>query len=204
MFATWFGTRTPRPAQQNFWVRPQLERLEDRLPPSSMGMGSDDPVGDDHGGDDNREGPHEVEVRHINDFDDFDLEDNDTIPVVMNNLNVNHFFEMAGAPQNQLVQALVVSLGQALMTTPQATTQDAISLLTNEFQLAKDTGILVSSVLSGAGANQTVLQDIHNVQVAIQSNPLEATTAGQVAGVLAFDLALNATLSGQFGGQGHS
>jgi hypothetical protein len=168
-----------------------------------MGMGSDD-HGDDHGGDDNGGGPHEVEVRHINDFDDFDLEDNDTIPIVMNNLNVNHFFEMANSPQDQLVQALVVSLGQALMTTPQATTQDTISLLTNEFQLARDTGILVSSVLSGAGANQAVVQDIHNIQAAIQSNPLEATPAGQVAGVLAFDLALNASLSGQFGGPGHS
>jgi hypothetical protein len=168
-----------------------------------MGMGSDDHGGDDHGGNDNGGGPHDVEVRHINDFDDFDLEDNDTIPVVMNNLNVNHFFEMAQAPQNQLVQALVVSLGQALMTTPQATTQDAISLLTNEFQLARDTGLLVSSVLSGAGANPGVVQDIHNVQAAIQSNPLEATPAGQMAGVLAFDVALNASLSGQFGNQGH-
>src|SRR5262245_31253840 len=116
MFATWFGTRTPRPVQQNLWARPQLERLEDRLAPSSMSMGADDHGGDDHGGDNNEGGPHEVEVRHINDFDDFDLEDNDTIPVVMNNLNINHFFEMAGEPQDQLVQALVVSLGQALMT----------------------------------------------------------------------------------------
>jgi hypothetical protein len=63
--------------------------------------------------------------------------------------------------------------------------------------------MLVSSVLSGAATNPALVQDIHNLQTAIQRNPLETTTAGQVAGVLAFDLALNASLSNQLSGQGH-
>jgi hypothetical protein len=39
MLTKWFGTRTPRQPTRECFVRPELEALEDRLPPSGMGGG---------------------------------------------------------------------------------------------------------------------------------------------------------------------
>jgi len=212
MLSNWFGTRTPRPSQRDRYVRPKLEFLENRLAPSAMGMGPHD---DNGGGDDNGHGhgngndnDHEPpgHMRHINDHDDFDIDSNDSVHIVLNNVTINQFFFAAGQSQAQLQQGLVTSLIQAVQTTPGATIQDAFSLVTDEFRLAQDTGMLVTGIISGTGTQgqQALIQDIHSLQTAIQQNPLEASASGQVAGTLAFDLALQLSLSQVAGGQGHS
>ncbi|HEY7314539.1 MAG TPA: hypothetical protein VH643_34645 [Gemmataceae bacterium] len=203
MLTKWFSPRTPRPSVRPCHFRPQLEYLEGRLAPSSMGMGqgNDNDQGDDNGKDNNGGPPGHVNVHdndheniHINDRDDFDLEDNDAFGVVLNNLNVNQVFALMGTPQAQLTEILFSSLGQAVATTPGATVQNALTLVTNEVQLGQDTGMLLQGVLSGGSVDQSLVTTIHNLQSAIQSNPLEASAAGQVAGIVAFDIGLNATL----------
>jgi hypothetical protein len=41
MLTKWLGTRSPRSPECNCFFRPQLEALEDRLPPSGMNGGND-------------------------------------------------------------------------------------------------------------------------------------------------------------------
>ncbi len=207
MLRNWFGARVARSPERNRFFRPQLEYLEGRLAPSNMGMAPQD---DNGGGDDH--GRHE---RHINRFDDFDTNDDDSFHVVLDNVGVNAFFSVQGMATVQLTEALFTNLIQAVQTTPGATLQNAFSLVTDEFQLAQDTGTLISGILSGAGAQgqQSLLQDIHALQNAIQTNPLEASASGQVAGVLAFDVAFQSSLAhlqlqgsgqGQAGGQANA
>jgi hypothetical protein len=202
MLTKWFSARTPRPSVRSFNVRPELEYLEGRLAPSSMGMGngnSNDQGGDN--GNDNGGSPGQVKVHenehiniHINIHDNFDLNDDDALGIVMNNLNVNQVFGLIGTPQAQLTEILFASLGQAIATTPGATLQNALTLVTDEVQLGQDTGMLLQSVLSGGSVDQSLVTAIHNLQSSIQSNPLEASAAGQVAGIVAFDIGLHATL----------
>jgi len=172
------------------------------------------PHDDNGGGDDNHNGgepPGQMrhddnDHRHINSHDDFDTESNDSFHIVLNNVTINQFFSVAGQSQAQLQQGLIGSLIQAVQTTPGATIQDAFSLVTEEFQLAQDTGMLVTGIISGTGTQgqQALVQDIHNLQTAIQQNPLEASASGQVAGTLAFDMALQLSLSQVAGGQGQA
>ncbi len=201
MLRDWFGTRAPRSPERNRFFRPELEYLEGRLAPSNMGMAPQD---DNGGGDDH--GKHE---QHINRFDDYDTNDDDSFGIVLNNVGVNAFFSVQGMATVQLTEVLFTNLIQAVQTTPGATLQDALTLVTDEFQLAQDTGTLITGILSGAGTQgqQSLLQEIHSLQNAIQTNPLEASASGQVAGVLAFDLAFQSSLAHlqlQGGGQGQA
>jgi hypothetical protein len=205
MLTKWFSSRTPRPSAHSCNVRPQLEYLEGRLAPSSMGMGhgngNDNNQGDENGNDDNGRTPGRVNVHenehtniHINVHDNFNLDDDDATGIVLNNLNVNQTFGLIGTPQAQLTEILFASLGQAIATTPGATLQNALTLVNDEVQLGQDTGMLLQGVLSGGAVDQSQVTTIHNLQSSIQSNPLEASAAGQVAGIVAFDIGLNATL----------
>lgn len=203
MLRNWLRSRQPRSPQEENRFRPRLECLEGRLAPSALvmgpGHGHGDGGGDDNGGGDDRgrgEPPGQMrhdddnEQRFINQFDDFDEEDNDGFHVVMNNLQVNDFIFLAGLPTAQLQQVFGFTLNLAVQTNPTA----AVSLVTNEVSLAKDTAMLVTDVLTGVTPPQSLLTDIHNLQSAIQHNPLESTFVGQVTGALAFDLTLRASL----------
>jgi hypothetical protein len=199
MFDNWFRTRTPGSPERERFFRPRLECLEGRLAPSSMMMGGDDGHGHGHGdgGGDGGRTPGQMrnddndrEHEFINDFDDFDEEINEPVNIVMNNLQVNDFIFLAGLPTAQLQQVFGFTLNLAMQTNPTA----AVSLVTNEVSLAKDTAMLVTDVLAGMTPPQSLLTDIHNLQSAIQHNPLESTFVGQVTGALAFDLTLRASL----------
>ena len=214
MFTKWFGSRTPRSAERLVRFRPRLERLESRLAPSSFSPmngqndNDDDDNGgpsDDNGGGDDRNGNEPPgQQRYMNGFDNYDTNDDDARSIVFDNVGVNQFFRLSAVPQTQLTQAFVGVLDQVLMSNPQ-NTQNAISLVTNEIQLAQDTVSLLPSILSNSTPNQSLIQDIHNLQTAIQNNPLEATTAGQVLGAVSFDLGLNFSLaSSGFGAQGQA
>ena len=209
MLANWFGSRKSRSSDRGHFIRPKLEMLENRLAPSSMGMEFHD---DNGGGDDTHDGgqpPGQVghsdnDHQHINQNDDFNTEDDNAFQVVLDNANVNQFSSVAGLSQVQLQQGLITNLVQAVQTTPGATIQNAFMLMTDEFSLAQDTGLLVTGILTGMGTQgqQALVQEIHNLQSAIQQNPLEASVNGQVAGALAFDLGLQLSLSQIAGGQG--
>lgn len=204
MFANWFKTRSPRSRAQENRFRPQLEYLEGRLAPSALGFAHDKGGGNDEGGgNDQGGGPpgqgnnnhdnNHVNI-HINQHDNFNLDDDNAFGVALNNISVNQSLFAFGTPQAQLTELLFVSLGQAVVTTPGATVQDALTLVTQEFQLGQDTGMLLTGILSGGGTNAGLVQTIHNLQASIQTNPLEASAAGQLAGTLAFDIGLNASL----------
>lgn len=204
MLRNWLRPRQPRSPREENRFRPRLEVLEGRLAPSALVMGPGHGHGDGGGGDDNGGGDDKGggeppgQIRHdddngqrfINQFDDFDEEDNDGFHVVLNNLSVNDFIFLAGLPTAQLQQVFGFTLNLAMQTNPTA----AVSLVTNEVSLAKDTAMLVTDVLGGVTPPQSLLTDIHNLQSAIQHNPLETTFVGQVTGALAFDLTLRASL----------
>lgn len=200
MFTKWFGTRSSRrPAQENHF-RPQLEQLEGRLAPSSMGMGGDNDNGQ---GNNNNQGGTPGHVNnndnnhiniHINDHDNFNIQEDNSFNVVINNLTVNGFFTTFGMSTLQLEQQLFSNIGQGLSSTPGASVGDAITLVTDEFQLGQDTGMLLQGILSGGTVSQSLLTTIHNLQTAIQSNILETSAAGQLAGNFAFDIGLQASL----------
>jgi hypothetical protein len=167
-----------------------------------MGMGGDNGNGNGQGNNNNQGGPpaqtgnndnNHINI-HINDHDNFNIHENNSFNVVINNLTVNGFFTSFGMSTLQLEQQLFSSIGQALSSTPGATVGDAISLVTDEFQLGQDTGMLLQGILSGGTTNQTLITTIHNLQTAIQSNILETSAAGQLAGNLAFDIGLQASL----------
>jgi hypothetical protein len=203
MLTKWFGARSPRTPERDRYFRPQLECLEGRLAPSSFnGNGNG---GDDNGGGDDVQRTPPGYQKHINNFDDFDENTNDQFQIILNSLTVNQFFFTASLPPGQLQQEFFFNLTQGLQGNSQANFGNAITLVSDEFQLAQDTSLLVSSILSGSAPNQSLILDIHNLQAAIQSNPLEATTGGPLAGALAFDFAFQASFAAHFnnGGQGH-
>ena len=207
MFRNLLRTHQLRSPREENRFRPRLEYLEGRLAPSALmgnGHGRGDGGGDDEGGGDGNGGgkgeggggpPGQVRhddegQRFINRFDDFDESENNGFRVALNNLSVNNFIFLAGLPTGQLQQLFGFTLNLALQTNPQA----AVSLVTNEVSLAKDTAMVVTDVLAGMTPPQSLLTDIHNLQSAIQQNPLETTFVGQVTGALAFDLTLRASL----------
>jgi hypothetical protein len=196
MFRAWFSSRTTRSPERDRFFRPRLEYLEGRLAPSSMGMQGND------NGDDNNNNQGQNQQDYINRFDDFDTNTDDAFQIVLNDASVNLFFAVEGMAQTQLQQTLVSSLIQAVQTTSQATIQDAFTLVSDEFQLARDTGMLVNGIQTGASnqTQQALVQDIHNLQKAIQTNPLESSVGGQVAGALTFDVGLRLSLT-QLNGQ---
>lgn len=199
MFGKWFGTRSPRSSAEENRFRPQLEYLEGRLAPSSMGMGHGQGNDNSQGNENDSPGQTNVHTNdhtniHINVHDNFNLDDNDGLGVALNNLQVNQTFGLLGVPQAQLATILFSSLGQAITSTSGATVQDALTLVSDEFQLGRDTGMLLQGVLSNGSVDQSLVTTIHNLQSTIQSNRLEASAAGQIAGIVAFDIGLNATL----------
>jgi hypothetical protein len=202
MFAKWFGAPSPRRSEQANRFRPQLEYLEGRLAPSAMGAVPYNGHGNGNGNGNGGGGPpghvnnngNNHENIHINQHDNFNLSDNTGVGIVLNNLSVNQTVTSIGTPAIQLEQQLFSALVQAVMTTPGATIGDALSLASDEFQLGQDTGMLLQGILSTGTTNATLVTTIHNLQTAIQSNILETSAAGQLAGTLAFDVGLNASL----------
>jgi hypothetical protein len=197
MLRDWFGTRTLRSPERVRFFRPRLEYLEGRLAPSSMGMqGNDNNGGDDQGGGDDRNGEPPGQERQINQYDGYNTSNNSLFSQVIDNLTVNQFFTYAGMSQTQLQQTFLTDLTQSA----QVNVSQTIALVTDEVHLAADTSLAVSALLSGSasGSNaQALVQDMTKLQIAIQTNPLEATAAGQTLGMVSFNLALQATLSSQ-------
>ncbi len=191
MLARLFGSRTTRPSERGRSFRPELEHLEDRLTPSPMGGPGGPP---DHGPPDH--GPPGGPPGHINAHDSFNTTITDSFNTSINNVTVNQYFNVAQMPQAQVQQQLTGNLVVAYQQNLSA----LIQLVGDEFRLAADTYFS----FTGSFFNNTALvTDMHNLQLSIQQNPLEAATSGEAVGYLVFDLALGAYVSAGANGQHH-
>lgn len=136
MLTKWFGTRTPHRPTRDCFVRPELEALEDRLPPSSV-----------HGNGDNGNGNNVHNMNNIH-----------------NNVHINNSFNgsnvsFGGFPQSTLEGFFTVLYQQAAAINPTA----ANSLVGAEAQLAINEflsfegvpglGSTISSLQSAIAAN---------------------------------------------------
>jgi hypothetical protein len=182
MLTKWFGTRMSHHAQTDRFVRPELEALEDRLPPSAAhGNGGDNGQGDGDGGHAN------VHIQHN----------------VNNNIQINITNSFNGSTFTNALNGQ--NLG--LLALPQATTQGLFSMLyqqaaqinaaaantlvANEAQLAIDT-FLTFQGMPGLASN------ISSLQSAIASNPLETSSVGVLLGQVAFDVVLEGLVRSPF------
>jgi hypothetical protein len=131
--------------------------------------------------------------QHVNAHDSFNTNINNSFNTSINNVTVNQFFTVAATPQAQLQQTFQSNLLQAAQQQSLAT---LLNLVTAEAQLATDTFF----VFSGAGLfNPGLVNQMHDLQFAIQDNPLEGTEAGESVGFLTFDLVLQAYVSAHVG-----
>lgn len=189
MFRALFRTRTLRtPRTPEHFFRPSLEYLEGRLAPSGVGpmddRGPHGPPGPPSG----PPGPPPPANVHINAHDSYNTTITDSFNTSINNVVVNQYLNVAAAPSAQVQQTFSTGVGMAAQINFPA----LLSLATDEFQLAADTCL---SLTAGGQNNATLTQNMHNLQLDIQSNPLEATPLGQLVGNLAFDVALSAMVS---------
>ena len=202
MLTKWFGTRTLYHSETDRFVRPELEALEDRLPPSS--------VHGNHGHHGNGGGPPGHENVHIQD----NAHNNNHITTTnsfngspVNNQNVhiqenvhnstninitNSFngstFTNAFNGQNLALMALPQSTMQGLFSTlfkqaGQINAAAANTLVADEAQLAIDT-FLTFGGMPGLASN------ISSLQRAIASNSLETSSVGVLLGQVTFDVVL--------------
>lgn len=196
MLASWFAARTPRPSHSDRLVRPWLEQLENRLTPSGGIFdhggghgphGGGPPGGGSDGGGPPGGGPPVHINFHINAHDSFNTTITNSFNTGLNNVNVNQFFQFAPVGKT----ALQSGLASGIAMTPVGSVGDLINLVTDEMQLAADT------YLTFIGMGSTSLNtQMHDLQTAIQQNPLEGTAIGEITGVLAFDLTLDLELTG--------
>jgi hypothetical protein len=182
MLTKWFGTRTPYHVETDRFVRPELEALEDRLPPSTVhGHGGH------HG---NGGGPPGHENVHIQEN-------------VHNNTNINitdsfngSTFTNAFNGQNLGLMVLPPSTMQGLFASlfkqaAQINAAAANTLVANEAQLAIDT-FLTFGGMPGLAPN------ISSQQSAIGSNPLETSSVGILLGQVTFDVVLEGLVRSPF------
>ena len=174
MLTKWFGTRMPYHAQTDRFVRPELEALEDRLPPSAVhGDGGDNGQGE---GD---QGHQNVHIQH---------NVNNNIQITITNSFNGSTFTNALNGQNLALMALPQSTTQGLFSTlyqqaAQINAAAANTLVAAEAQLAIDT-FLTFEGTPGLASN------ISSLQSAIASNPLETTSVGVLLGQVSFDVVL--------------
>jgi hypothetical protein len=180
MLTPWFGTRRMSHSEADRFVHPELEVLEDRLPPSSV-----------HGNDghhNNGGGPPAHENVHIQ--DNMHIQENvhnSTNITISNSFNGSTFTNALNG-QNLMLMALPSSTMQGLLSSlykqaAQINAAAANSLVANEAQLAIDT-FLTFEGMPGLASN------IGSLQSAIASNPLEKSSAGVLLGQVTFDVVL--------------
>lgn len=196
MFWNWLGSRRHRSLKSAHSVRPWLEMLEDRLTPSGgpPGPGPGGPPAPGPGGPPGPPPPGPPgppPPAQINNTDSFNTTITNSFNTSINNVTVNQFITVAAAP-SQAQQALAANAGQAAQSNPQA----LLALVVDEVHLAVDTYL---SLTSGPANNPGLTQDMHNLQLAIQWNPLEATSTGAAVGYLTFDVVLDAMVTGNSG-----
>lgn len=164
MFTEWFGKRTPRlPTRERFY-RPELEALEDRLPPSSM-----------HGGDDGNN-VHNMNNTHNN------VHINNSFNGATNSFNTVFNSQNLGLlafPQSSLQGFFTTLYKQAASINATA----ASSLVADEAQLAIDAFLSFEGV---PGLSSTM----SSLQSAIASNSLESSAVGMLLGNVTFDVVL--------------
>ena len=174
MLTKWFGTRMPYYAQTDRFVRPELEALEDRLPPSAVhGDGGDNGQGE---GD---QGHQNVHIQH---------NVNNNIQITITNSFNGSTFTNAFNGQNLALMALPQSTTQGLFSTlyqqaAQINAAAANTLVAAEAQLAIDT-FLTFEGMPGLASN------ISSLQRAIASNSLETSSVGVLLGQVTFDVVL--------------
>jgi hypothetical protein len=168
MLTKWFETRTPRLPTRERFFRPELEALEDRLPPSGA-----------HGGDGGNNG-HNMNNIHNN------VHITDSFNGNTNSFNTNSFnsavsgqnLSLLAFPQSSLRGFFTTLYKQAAAINPTA----ANALVADEAQLAIDAFLSFEGV---PGLSSTV----SSLQSAIASNPLESSV-GMLLGNVTFDVVL--------------
>ena len=180
MFTKWFGTRTLRqPAKAEYFFRPELEALEDRLPPSSVhGMGGDN--GNGNGSD------------HVNIHENIHITNSFNGSTLTNSFNgmFPGVFFLGQGQQAAVGQLLALS---SLLAT-ELSNSNLGSLIDDEVALAVDT-VLFNQGLSSV--IPTLKGDISMLNTAIAANPLSSTPIGQAVGMLAFDATMDALTAAQ-------
>lgn len=164
MLTRWLGMRLPRHSARGCFVRPELEALEDRLPPSAM-----------HGGDGGNN------VHNIN-----NIHENVHISNSFN--DASNSFNSALAGHNLGLLAFSQGNLQGLFTTlyKQAAAINATatnSLVADEAQLAIDAFLSFEGV---SGLSST----ISSLQSDIASNSLSSSPVGILLGEVTFDMVL--------------
>jgi hypothetical protein len=184
MFTKWFGTRTLRqPAKAEYFFRPELEALEDRLPPSSLqGMGGNN--GNGNGSD------------HVNIHDNIHITNSFNGSTLTNSFNgmFPGVFFLGQGQQAAVGQLLVLS---SLLAT-ELSNSNLGSLIDNEIALAVDKFLLTQPGIMTVPSLVTTLNgDISALNTAIATNPLESTPIGQAVGMLAMDVTTDALMAAQ-------
>ena len=179
-------TRRPvRPAAGLPRFIPRLECLEDRLAPSGMNpLGAQDTL---------HVQPPPAQ-RFVNALDNFDMSSGQPLSIMLNNLAVNQFSVEAAMPPGQAQQNFALLLNQFLSNPQLAASAGA--LVNTEVQLAQDNLLLLLAIATNTAANPLLIQNIHNLQNAIQTNPVEGAANGPFLGALAFDLAVSMATGG--------
>lgn len=193
LLRNWFRTSAQRPSAFVRSVRPWLEKLEDRLAPAAGGIPGP-PPGHGPGGPPGPPPGPPGPPAHINAHDSFNTTITDSFNTSINNVTVNQYTTVAAAPA-QAQQALSSGVGLAAQMSPQA----LFGLITDEVHLAVDTYLSLAVYKTN---NPDLTQDMHNLQLSIQSNPLETTAIGEAVGFLTFDVVLDAVVTANNGGNG--
>ena len=177
MLTKWFGTRSPaHPARANF-IRPELESLEDRLPPSSMhGHGGDNGNGDSS--------PVQANVQiHDNVHNNVHITNSFDGSTIMNAFNGQNLGLFA-LPRSSMQGLFTTLYTQAAMINAPA----ANALVGDEAQLAID-AFLTFEGIPGLSSM------ISSLQTAIASNTLESSAVGVLLGQVTFDVVLEGMVS---------
>ncbi len=165
MLTKWFDTRTPRLPTRERFFRPELEALEDRLPPSAV-----------HGGDGGNNGHNMNNVHeNVHIVNSFNGATNS-----FNSALTGQNLSLLAFPQASLQGFFTVLYKQAASINAKA----ANALVADEAQLAIDAFLSFEGV---PGLSST----ISTLQSAIASNPLESSSVGVLLGNVTFDVVLH-------------
>ncbi|HEY7311391.1 MAG TPA: hypothetical protein VH643_18665 [Gemmataceae bacterium] len=182
MFTKWFGTRTLRqPAKAECFFRPELEALEDRLPPSSVhGMGGDNGNGNGNGNGGGHVNIHE-NIHITNSFNN-----------ATNSFNGSTFLappqQAAVGGLSLLSSLLAAELGNSNLNT----------LLNDEIALAVDSFLVMQpGIMAVPSLVSSLKTDIGTLTNAIGMNPLENSPIGHALGMVAFDVTMDALAAAQ-------
>jgi hypothetical protein len=178
MLTKWFRTRTPCRRETERFFRPELEALEDRLPPSSV-----------HGAGDNG---------------NVSTQDNVHLNIHINNSfnNASNAFNGMFPGVLFLAQGQQAAVGQLLALSSLLATElsnsNLGSLIDEEIALAVDKFLLTQPGINSVPSLVTTLNgDISALNTAIAANPLEGTALGQAIGMLAFNVTKDALMTAQ-------